>query len=177
MKRSTQLLLFGLIAFGLANVGLLYQCFQYKVIASNEASLRQRAEWTISDGIRNVGVNVYQDSITTGHHLILRYDATTCLTCIAKAEALLVEVFGEEYLMRELCCIGEFGQVEPSKDIAFVQTHERVTPMDDVYTPYFCVVGDDGNVLFSLSLIPDNCDYNRKILVKLKKALDDNQGD
>ena len=155
----------------LAVIGLLYLCLKYKMIASDEMSSRQRAEWTIYDGIRNIGESVSLDSVAKGHHMILRYDSQTCLTCIAKAEKLLEEVFGREYLKKELCCIGAYGQVEPSDNILGFQSEERITPMDDVYTPYFCLINDNGEVLFTLTLYPDNYDYNWEILTRLKKHL------
>ena len=150
---------------------MLYHCIQLKNDISNEMTLKQRAEWTTFYGIGNVGYSVSLDSAVRNHHLILRYDQTTCLPCIAKAEKLLDEVFGNEYLEKELCCIGEKGQVEPSKGISYLQSNERITPMDDVYTPYLCVINDNGDILFTLSLIPDMYDYNREILVRLKKTL------
>lgn len=155
----------------IAGVACFYQFIKYKRIASNESSLRQRTEWTIYDDIRNVGRSITIDSVAVGCHFILRFDRTTCLPCIAKAEELLYDVFGKECLTRELCCIGEYGQVKPFKDILYIQSHEHITPMDEVYTPYFCVINDNGDVLFTLSLIPDMYDYNREILIKLKNTL------
>ena len=171
MKKIMSFPLFVLLC--LVNVGLLYQCVLLKRNAINDGSSRQHAEWTVYYGIKNVGQSVPMDSITAGHHFLLRYNSTTCLTCITKAEELLDDVFGKEYLAKELCCIGEYGQVKPSKDILFVQSHERLTPTDDVYTPYFCVINDNGDVLFTLSLIPNMYDYNREILIRLKKTLTD----
>ena len=150
---------------------LLYQFISLRKTASNETTLRQQTEWTAFCGVKNVGQTVSLDSITAGRHFLLRYDSSTCLTCIVDAEELLDEVFGKDYLAKELCCIGDYGQVRPSKDILFVQSRERITPMDDVYTPYFCVINDNGDVLFTLSLVPDMCDYNRNLLLKLKKTL------
>lgn len=174
-KNKNRLILFVLLCIlfvlFMAVIGLLYLCAKYKTIALEETSSRQRAEWTIYDGIKNVGETVSLDSIAKGHHLILRYDSQTCLTCIAKAEELLNEVFGKEYLKKELCCIGEYGQVCPSDGILGIQSDKRITPMDDIYTPYFCVINDNGDVLFSLTLFPDNYDYNREILTRLKKRL------
>ena len=174
-KNKNRLILFVLLCIlfvlFMAVIGLLYLCAKYKTIALEETSSRQRAEWTIYDGIKNVGETVSLDSIAKGHHLILRYDSQTCLTCIAKAEELLNEVFGKEYLKKEVCCIGEYGQVGPSDGILGIQSDKRITPMDDIYTPYFCVINDNGDVLFSLTLFPDNYDYNRDILTRLKKRL------
>lgn len=154
-----------------ANVCLLYHCFQLKRIATKETSYRQHAELAVLCGIRNAGHSVSLDSIASGHHLILRYASTACLTCIAKAEELLDDVFGKEFLTKELCCIGGYGQVKPNKDFSYIQSDARMTPADDIYTPYICVVNDDGDILFTLSLIPDMYDYNRKILTRLKRSL------
>ncbi len=170
-KHIPYILLVILLISIFAVVTLLCQCIKYKEDASKEAAQRQRAEWTICDDIRNVGESVSIDSVTKGRHLILRYDSQTCLPCIAKAEELLEEVFGREYLTKELCCIGAYGQVSPSLNVPEVQSSERITPMDDVYTPYFCVITDNGDILFTLSLIPDNYDYNRDILERLKRKL------
>ena len=150
---------------------LLYHCIQLKRSLSNETLIRQHAEWTTFYGIGNVGQSVSLDSITQNHHFILRYDQTTCLPCIAKAEELLDEVFGKEFLTKELCCIGDKGQIKPSKGIFYIQSNEKITPMDDVYTPYFCIINDKGDILFTLSLIPDMYNYNREILIRLKRAL------
>lgn len=168
-KQSGYILIGIIIILCIANAGLLLQSKRYKNIALKEESLRQRAEWTIRDEIKNVRETVSLDSVAKGHHLILRYDANTCLACITKAEELLEEVFGKEYLTRELCCIGAYGQVEPPRDILGIQSDERITPMDDVYTPYFCVINENGDVLFTLLLPPDNYDYNLEILTRLKK--------
>lgn len=171
MKDKSLYVICVVLTLAIANACLLYQCFLLKRTASIERAQRQRAEWTIHDGIRNVGRSVSLDSIASGHHFILRYDLSTCLTCIVKAEDLLEEVFGMECLTKELCSIGEDGQVEPSKDILAIQCHERVTPTDDVYTPYFCVISDSGDILFTLLLSPGDYDYNREILTRLKKSL------
>jgi hypothetical protein len=165
-------ILLGILTISITVVVVLFcQCVKYKEDASKEAAQRQRAEWTINDAIRNVGESVSLDSIVIDRHLILRYDSEACLTCIAKAEELLEDVFGKEYLTKELCCIGAYGQVSPFHDILGIQSSERITPMDDVYTPYFCVITDNGDILFTLSLIPDNYDYNRNILLRLRKKL------
>lgn len=171
IKRVSYILLCIVLVLFFAVIGLLYLCVKYKKIALDETSSRQRAEWTIYDGISNIGESVSLDSIAIDHHMILRYDSQTCLTCIVKAEELLEEVFGKEYLTRELCCIGAYGQVEPPRDILGIQSEERITPMDDVYTPYFCHINENGDILFTLLLPPDNYDYNREILTRLKKHL------
>ena len=153
------------------NIGLAYQYIRLKWIASNSDSLLQHAEWTTFFCIGNVGHSVSLDSAATGHHLLLRYNTQTCLTCITKAEELLLDVFGKEYLMKELCCVGEFGQVKADKDFLYIQSDAHISPADDVYTPYISIINDSGDILFTLSLIPDMYDYNRKILLKLKKSM------
>ena len=154
-----------------ANACLLYKNFKLKGIVTNEVTLRQNAEWTIIFGIGNVGQSVSLDSVTMNCHLFLRYDETTCLTCIAKAEKLLDEVFGKEYLLKELCCVGQDGQVEPTKGIRFIKYDKQFTEADNIYTPYLCIVNDNGEILYTLSLIPDMYDYNREILKRLRKVL------
>lgn len=171
MKKAMPIIFCLLLTLCLIIAGFLYHCNQLKGLISNEKSSRQCAEWTTFYGIGNVGQSISLDSIIQGHHLILRYDRTTCLPCIAKAEELLDEVFGKEFLGKELCCIGEKGQVKPSKGISYIQCHKKITPMDDVYTPYLCVINDNGDILFTLSLVPDMYDYNREILIRLKRAL------
>lgn len=172
-KKSTLFLIGILLILSIINFILLFQCVQFKKIASSETLLRHHAEWIINDGIRNVGKSIRLDSVPINRHLILRYNVTTCLPCLVEAEELLEEVFGRDFLMKELCGIGEIGQSNLSMDYLTIQSEKKITPMDDVYTPYFCVVNDNGDVLFTLSLIPDNYDYNREILIRLKKALEE----
>lgn len=160
-----------IIILCIVNAGLLLQCRRYMEIVSEEETLRERADWTIRDQIKNVRETVSLDSVAKGRHLVLRYNANTCLACITKAEELLEEVFGKEFLTRELCCIGAHGQVEPPRYILGIQSEERITAMDDVYTPYFCVINENGDVLFTLLLPPDNYDYNLEILTRLRKHL------
>lgn len=154
------------------NVGLLYQSRELNNVASNEYLLRQRAEWTISDGIKNIGTKVPIDSVSKGHHFILRYDITTCSSCLIEAEALLENVFGREMVTKELCVVG-VKDIPSYLDtrISSVAHDSILTPMDEVYSPYFCYVNDLGEVLFSLTMQPENYDYNREILLKLKRVL------
>lgn len=170
MKKITLLSVCSLLTILITFGGMQYQYIRLKKIATKETSLRQHSEWTTFYGINNIGKSVPSDIARTGRNFLLRYDSSTCLTCITKAEELLYEVFGEEYLTKELCCIGVPGQVKPPKNIHFVQSQERITPTDDIYTPYLCIINDNGNVLFTLSLIPDMYNYNRAILLRLKKV-------
>lgn len=154
------------------NAGLLYQSEKFKDKALDELSLRQMVEWRLFDGIRNVGKKITLDSIACGHHFILRHDITTCMVCLVEAEALLEDVFGKDRIMEELCLIGVDGcHTQFDKIMSTTFYNSTLTPMDDIYTPYFCYVNDNGEILFSLTLQPENYEYNRAILQRLKKAI------
>ena len=172
MRKTSLILLWLLLILFIINVGLIYQTTQFKDIASNELSSRQRAEWAINDGIKNIGKTLPIDSIPQGHHFILRYDMTSCMSCVLEAEALLENVFGRDSLFREMFVVGVEGpKLQIPKQISTITYNEILTPMDEIYTPYFCYINDQGQILFSLALQPREYDFNRDILMRLKKEL------
>lgn len=154
------------------NVGILHQGKKLKDKTLEELYSRQRTEWCLFDGIRNIGKDIPLDSISYGHHFILRYDMTTCMPCLIEAEALLENVFGRNWIMEELCIIGVEGFHTPFDRLISTTLYNSIlTPMDDIYTPYFCFVNDNGEILFSLALQPENYEFNREILLRLKNTL------
>lgn len=171
MQKSRTIFLGTLLTLLLANLGLLYQCYRFNDIALKESYAKQRAEWMIYDGIKNIGSRLPLDTITKGHHLILRYDLATCLTCLVEAEDLLEDVFGADYLKKELCTIGDNELRKMFKNSSLSHNEIRLTPMDDIYMPYFCIINDNGDVLYTLAMNPQNYDYNKEFLNRVKKNL------
>ena len=165
------IVLSALIALLILNIFILLQNEQLSKYAILENKKRQTYEYIIKDGICNIGKRVDIDSLLRKKHFILRYDSTACMTCVNEAEILLENVFGTELLKQELCVVGVEEVRDPFGHKFPIYNKKWVTPMDNMYTPYFCVINDKGDVLFTLILMPDNYDYNREILVKLKKVL------
>lgn len=171
MIQKNKLFILVLALLCILNMALLYQCGQLRRIVSKEQASRQRTEWVFYDGIKNVGKTIPLDSISAGHHFVLRYDATSCITCVLEAEALLESVFGRETILEELCLIGVPEVPSPFANCKATTYEGCLTPLDEVYSPYFCYINNNGEVVFSLTLQPDNYDYNYKILHRLKRAL------
>lgn len=171
MKQKNKFFI-AIIAFLCAlNMVLLYQCGQLRRFVSKEQLSRQRTEWTFYDGIKNIGKTIPLDSISAGHHFILRYDVTSCMTCVLDAEALLESVFGRDKILEELCLIGVPEVPSPFANCKATTYEGCLTPLDEIYSPYFCYINNNGEVVFSLTLQPDNYDYNYHILQRLRKAL------
>mgnify|MGYP004450930645 CR=1 FL=1 len=171
--KISKLIFIGLIALTVVlNASILHQSMELKNKILCETSSRQRAEWCLFDGIKNVGNSIPLDSISYGHHFILRYDMTTCMPCLIEAEVLLENGFGKDRLMKELCLIGVDGCHTQFDGIISTTSYDSIlSPMDGIYSPYFCYVSDNGDVLFSLTMQPENYDYNMGILFRLKDAI------
>lgn len=172
MNKIRALFIGFLLSLILLNGSLIYQCYKYKSNIIEERSLRYKLELTLSDAIQTLGSTLPLDSISRKHHLIIRFNDTTCLSCVIDAEALLENVFGREFVLKELCIVGSEENSSPLlEEISETNYADDLTPLDHLYTPYLCIVNDQGDVLFSIILPPDNYQYNRGLLSQIKDNL------
>ena len=163
--------LFG-IALLIINLIVFFRIKWLRTIIEEEKEKRMEREWTMSDALSSVGSKIHANSMPTGRHIILRYDMTSCMPCVNDAEALLEDVFGRDFLLKELILVGMEGiESQFSSVFPLVNMQDAFLPTDSIYTPYVCFINDDGWILFSLTLQPEKYDYNKQVLSKIKKSL------
>lgn len=152
------------------NLFLLYQRKRLSSYASSENLKRLQNEWTINDNFKCIGSLVPHDSLSSGRHLIMRYDLTSCMNCVLEAEALLENVFGLSFLQKELSIFGVKGTSNPfGRTFPYIEHMEILSPMDGIYTPNFCLVNDNREIIFCITLRPEDYEYNRNLLLRLKE--------
>lgn len=164
------------IALFSSNILLLHQNETLTERTKKEIEGCKLYEETIGNNIKNIGTSICKDSITSICNFYLRFNQATCLTCLYEAEALLANVFGEDWLCKKLCLVGTENMTIPlSKTYSSTSFPDFFSNLDTIYTPYLCVTNKAREILFVLTLKPENYSYNKKLLLKLKDSIKRNE--
>ena len=98
--------------------------------------------------------------------IVLRYNENSCSQCVYEAEALVESVFEKSFLV-----LSPSGSRIKFPSITTIEYDSLFLPYDTIYTPYVCLLNNNGKAIFTLNLNPRDYDYNREILLSLKKAM------
>ena len=171
MKRNVVFTILVVILI-VTNCGLLYQIRTSSGMMSNSLSAHYRDMKVINNYVESVGDRIPTDSLPPDTKLCLRYGQNACGQCVFDALALMESVFGKDSIISTLCIVGQGKSDLIGRPYTTIEYNGTFTSMDNVYTPYLCVLDSCGHVLFTLDLNPDFYEKNRKILFKLKEKLE-----
>ena len=155
----------------ITNIFLSYQLSVLVDDSHNIYGLYMKNVEILDENFGTLNYQVPTDSLYPSVQMYLRYGIESCGKCVYDAEALLEDVFGREYITKKLCIVNPRNESIFPSNYKFIKYEGLFTPMDSVYSPYFCLIDKYGKVSFILDLHPEDYDNNRTILLYLRKRL------